>query len=136
MRITISSWQGQKPKTPCGRSPFPRKRWSYSSKSTPSTQAPPGFSPPLGSEECTIRTRRPRCTSGSSRTPGWNISGFTTSAIPFATLVLQNGVDIKTVSAMLGRYDAGFTLRTYTHTTGQKLDEAAQTMGNLMAQVR
>lgn len=54
----------------------------------------------------------------------------------FATLALQNGVDIKTVSAMLGRYDAGFTLRTYTHTTGQKLDEAAQTMGNLMAQVR
>ena len=35
----------------------------------------------------------------------------------FATLALQNGVDIKTVSAMLGHYDAGFTLRTYTHTT-------------------
>lgn len=41
-----------------------------------------------------------------------------------------------TVSAMLGHYDAGFTLRTYTHTTRQKQDEAAQTMGNLMAQVR
>ena len=54
----------------------------------------------------------------------------------FATLALQNGVDIKTVSAMLGHYDAGFTLRTYTHTTRQKQDEAAQTMGNLMAQVR
>ena len=53
----------------------------------------------------------------------------------FATLALQNGVDIKTVSAMLGHYDAGFTLRTYTHTTRQKQDEAAQTMGNLMAQV-
>ena len=39
----------------------------------------------------------------------------------FATLALQNGVDIKTVSAMLGHYDAGFTLRTYTHTTRQKL---------------
>ena len=49
---------------------------------------------------------------------------------------LQNGVDIKTVSAMLGHYDAGFTLRTYTHTTRQKQDEAAQTMGNLIAQVR
>ena len=47
----------------------------------------------------------------------------------FATLALQNGVDIKTVSAMLGHYDAGFTLRTYTHTTRQKQDEAAQTMG-------
>ncbi len=54
----------------------------------------------------------------------------------FATLALQNGVDIKTVSAMLGHYDAGFTLRTYTHTTRQKQDEAAQTMGTLMAQVR
>lgn len=54
----------------------------------------------------------------------------------FATLALQNGVDIKTVSAMLGHYDAGFTLRTYTHTTRQKQDEAAQTIGDLMAQVR
>lgn len=34
----------------------------------------------------------------------------------FATLALQNGVDIKTASAMPGHYDAGFTLRTYTHT--------------------
>ena len=54
----------------------------------------------------------------------------------FATLALQNGVDIKAVSAMLGHYDAGFTLRTYTHTTRQKQDEAARTMGSLMAQVR
>ena len=35
----------------------------------------------------------------------------------FATLALQNGVDVKTVSSMLGHYDAGFTLRTYTHAT-------------------
>lgn len=53
----------------------------------------------------------------------------------FATLALQNGVDIKTVSSMLGHYDAGFTLRTYTHATRQKQDEAAQTMGNFMEQV-
>ncbi len=33
----------------------------------------------------------------------------------FATLALQNGVDIKTVSGMLGHYSAGFTLDTYTH---------------------
>ena len=31
----------------------------------------------------------------------------------FATTALQNGVDVKTVSSMLGHYDAGFTLRTY-----------------------
>ena len=40
----------------------------------------------------------------------------------FATLALQNGV-------------AGFTLRTYTHATRQKQEEAAQTMGSFMAQV-
>ena len=51
----------------------------------------------------------------------------------FATLALQNGVDIKTVSGMLGHYDAGFTLRTYTHATDKMQEEAAATMGKLMA---
>lgn len=54
----------------------------------------------------------------------------------FATTALQNGVDVKTVSAMLGHFDAGFTLRTYTHATRQKQDEAAATMGSFMEQVR
>ena len=36
---------------------------------------------------------------------------------------------------MLGHYDAGFTLRTYTHATRQGQDRAAETMGNFMAQV-
>ena len=53
----------------------------------------------------------------------------------FATLALQNGVDVKTVSNMLGHYDAGFTLRTYTHATRQQQNRAAETMGNFMAQV-
>ena len=53
----------------------------------------------------------------------------------FATVALQNGVDVKTVSSMLGHYDAGFTLRTYTHATRQGQDRAAETMGNFMAQV-
>ncbi len=53
----------------------------------------------------------------------------------FATTALQNGVDVKTVSSMLGHFDAGFTLRTYTHATRQKQDEAAQAMGNFMEQV-
>ena len=35
----------------------------------------------------------------------------------FATLALQNGVDVKTVSGMLGHYSAGFTLDTYAHVT-------------------
>ena len=54
----------------------------------------------------------------------------------FATLALQNGVDVKTVSSMLGHYDAGFTLRTYTHATRQMQRSAAEKMGNFMAQVR
>lgn len=53
----------------------------------------------------------------------------------FATTALQNGVDVKTVSSMLGHFDAGFTLRTYTHATRQKQDEAAQTMGAFIEQV-
>ncbi|MBR4657587.1 MAG: site-specific integrase [Oscillospiraceae bacterium] len=51
-----------------------------------------------------------------------------------ATLMLQNGVDIKTVSGMLGHYDAGFTLRTYTHSTDRQQAEAADMMGSLVAQ--
>ena len=46
--------------------------------------------------------------------------------ILFATMALQNGVDVKTVSTMLGHHNAGFTLRTYTHTTRQAQDEAAK----------
>ena len=53
---------------------------------------------------------------------------------PFATLALQNGVDIKTVSGMLGHYDAGFTLRTYTHATDRMQEQAAATMGALISQ--
>ena len=52
----------------------------------------------------------------------------------FATLALQNGVDIKTVSGMLGHYDAGFTLRTYTHGTDRMQEQAAATMGELISQ--
>ena len=53
----------------------------------------------------------------------------------FATTALQNGVDVKTVSSMLGRYDAGFTLRTYTHATRQMQDSAAEKMGNFMERI-
>lgn len=53
----------------------------------------------------------------------------------FATTALQSGVVVKTSSRILGYYDAGFTLRTYTHATRQKQDEAAQAMGAFMEQV-
>ena len=51
----------------------------------------------------------------------------------FATIALQNGVDIKTVSGMLGHFSAGFTLDTYAHVTTSAQKEAAQTMGNVLA---
>lgn len=52
----------------------------------------------------------------------------------FATLALQNGVDVKTVSGMLGHYSAGFTLDTYAHVTTQAQRQAADTMGGVLAQ--
>ena len=51
----------------------------------------------------------------------------------FATLALQNGVDIKTVSGMLGHYSAGFTLDTYAHVTTAAQKEAARAMGRVLA---
>ena len=51
----------------------------------------------------------------------------------FATLALQNGVDVKTVSGMLGHFSAGFTLDTYAHITSAAQRQAAQTMGNVLA---
>ena len=51
----------------------------------------------------------------------------------FATIALQNGVDIKTVSGMLGHFSAGFTLDTYAHVTTAAQKEAAQTMGNILS---
>ncbi len=51
----------------------------------------------------------------------------------FATVALQNGVDIKTVSGMLGHFSAGFTLDTYAHVTTAAQKEAAQTIGNALS---
>ena len=50
----------------------------------------------------------------------------------FATLALQNGVDIKTVSGMLGHFSAGFTLDTYAHVTTATQKEAARTMEKVL----
>ncbi len=52
----------------------------------------------------------------------------------FATTALQTGIDVKTVSSMLGHYSAGFTLTTYAHATAQMQEEAARRMGSYMAQ--
>lgn len=50
-----------------------------------------------------------------------------------AGIALQNGVDIKTVSGMLGHFSAGFTLDTYAHVTTSAQKEPANTMGNVLA---
>lgn len=52
----------------------------------------------------------------------------------FASNAIQNGVDIRTVSSMLGHADPSFTLRTHTHTSNKAQEEAAQTVGQLLAQ--
>ena len=52
----------------------------------------------------------------------------------FATLSLQNGVDVKTLSNTLGHYSAGFTLDTYTHATQRMKREAADTIGSVINQ--
>ena len=51
----------------------------------------------------------------------------------FATLALQNGVDIKTISGMLGHFSAGFTLHTYAPVTTAAQKEAAKTIGKVLA---
>lgn len=51
----------------------------------------------------------------------------------FATLALQNGVDIKTVSGMLGHYSAGFTLDTYAHVTTDAQRKAANAISGVLA---
>ena len=50
----------------------------------------------------------------------------------FATIALQNGVDIKTVSGMLGHFSAGFTLDAYAHVTTAAQKKAAATMEQIL----
>ena len=52
----------------------------------------------------------------------------------FATLALQNGVDVKTVSSILGHFSAGFTLDTYAHVTTTAQREAAKKMDGVLGQ--
>lgn len=54
---------------------------------------------------------------------------FTTQ---LSTLSLEQGMDIKTVSHMLGHTAAGFTMNTYMHVTDSMQENVANTMGNLL----
>ena len=46
----------------------------------------------------------------------------------------RDGIDVKTVSSMLGHSSAGFTLATHTHATNKVQEQAAAKMGNLLKQ--
>ena len=50
----------------------------------------------------------------------------------FATLTIEQGMDIKTISYMLGHTDAGFTMNTYMHVTDSMQQNVADTMGELL----
>ena len=51
----------------------------------------------------------------------------------FATLALQNGVDVKTLSGLLGHYSAGFTLDTYGHISDAMKKDAADKVGGFLS---
>ena len=51
----------------------------------------------------------------------------------FSVLALQNGVDVKTLSGILGHYSAGFTLDTYGHITTAMKQDAANKVGSFLA---
>lgn len=50
----------------------------------------------------------------------------------YATMAISSGVDVKTLSSMLGHYSAGFTLDTYTHITNDMQRGAAEKIGGFM----
>lgn len=49
-----------------------------------------------------------------------------------AKFSLEQGMNIKTVSHMLGHTDAGFTMNTYMYVTDSMQENVANTMGNLL----
>ena len=48
------------------------------------------------------------------------------------TIALQNGVDINTVSGMLGHFSAAFTPDAYAHVTTSAPKEATETIGQVL----
>ena len=52
-----------------------------------------------------------------------------------ATQLLANGVDVKTVSSMLGHYSAGFTLDTYAHVTTHAVPENDEAAADLFGSI-
>jgi len=50
----------------------------------------------------------------------------------FATMSLENGMDVKTMSTIIGHVSSATTLNIYTHVTDKMQQEAAEKMGNFM----
>ncbi len=53
----------------------------------------------------------------------------------FATHALVSGVDVKTLSGILGHTRAAFTLDTYTHTTGDMQKRASEVVGDFLTDI-
>ena len=53
----------------------------------------------------------------------------------FATHALASGVDVKTLSGILGHTRAAFTLDTYTHTTGDMQKRASEIVGDFLTDI-
>lgn len=53
----------------------------------------------------------------------------------FSTHALASGVDVKTLSGILGHTRAAFTLDTYTHTTGDMQKRASEIVGEFMTDI-
>ena len=53
----------------------------------------------------------------------------------FATHALASGVDVKTLSGILGHTRAAFTLDTYTHTTGDMQKRALEVVGDFLTDI-
>ena len=53
----------------------------------------------------------------------------------FATHALASGVDVKTLSGILGHTNASFTLDTYTHVTGDMQKRAAEIVGGFLTEI-
>ena len=54
----------------------------------------------------------------------------------FATMALENGMDIKTLPAMIGHVSAETTLDTYTHVTGDMQKNAAAIVGGMVKKLK
>ena len=57
-----------------------------------------------------------------------------TNLVVIDTLSIEQGMDIKTISHMLGHTDAGFTMNTYMHVTDAMQQNVADTMGKLLTE--